>query len=145
MEIREIKEEERDSLLKLYKHLHQEDVPSEEVDLERTWSRIVNTPSFYCIGLFVESELVGSCCLVLIDNLTRGCRPYAIIENVVTHTHHRKKGYGKKMLNHCLDIAWSHTCYKVMLMTGRLNEETFSFYEAAGFDRYKKQAFIAKP
>ena len=33
---------------------------------------------------------------------------------------------------------------KVMLMTGRLNEETFRFYEPVGFDRNAKQAFVIK-
>jgi hypothetical protein len=40
--------------------------------------------------------------------------------------------------------AWAAGCYKVMLMTGRKDEATFSFYGAAGFARDLKQAFIAK-
>ena len=36
-------------------------------------------------------------------------------------------------------------CYKVMLLTGRLDAATFRFYENAGFDRHGKQAFVAKP
>ena len=42
-------------------------------------------------------------------------------------------------------LAWSRACYTVMLMTGRLDEAMLRFYEAAGFDRHAKQAFIAKP
>jgi hypothetical protein len=34
--------------------------------------------------------------------------------------------------------------YKVMLLTGRKDEGTYRFYESAGFDRYSKQAFLAK-
>jgi hypothetical protein len=32
----------------------------------------------------------------------------------------------------------------VMPMTGRKDEATYRFYEAAGFNRHDKQAFIAK-
>jgi hypothetical protein len=32
-----------------------------------------------------------------------------------------------------------------MLLTGRLDLETFKFYESVGFKRHTKQAFIAKP
>ncbi len=37
--------------------------------------------------------MVATCTLVVIPNLTRGGTPYALIENVVTHTDHRNKGY----------------------------------------------------
>lgn len=96
-------------------------------------------------GLFIENELVSSCTIALVPNLTRSCRPYRVIENVVTHSRHRNKGYGKKVLDASLDFAWKNHCYKVMLMTGRFNEATIHFYESAGFNRFSKQAFIAKP
>lgn len=81
----------------------------------------------------------------MIPNLTRGCKPYAVIENVVTHSQHRQQGYGTAILKHALAYAWSVECYKVMLMTGRKDEATLRFYESAGFDRQSKQAFIAMP
>lgn len=56
-----------------------------------------------------------------------------------------RKGSGTAILRRALDEAWSAKCYKVMLLTGRKDDATFGFYEAAGFDRHEKQAFIAKP
>ena len=85
------------------------------------------------------------CTLTVIPNLTRGCKPYGLIESVVTHAAHRNLGYGKAVLAHALSHAWSAGCYKVVLLTGRKSEATFNFYESAGFDRHEKQAFIAKP
>jgi GNAT superfamily N-acetyltransferase len=93
----------------------------------------------------VEQTLVSSCALSVIPNLTRGCKPYGLIENVVTHSNHRNQGYGKALLAHTLAYAWSVGCYKVMLLTGRKDPATFQFYESAGFNRHEKQAFIAKP
>jgi GNAT superfamily N-acetyltransferase len=57
----------------------------------------------------------------------------------------RSQGHGKAVLATALSHAWSVGCYKVMLLTGRKDQATFEFYEAAGFDRHEKQAFIAKP
>ena len=63
----------------------------------------------------------------------------------MTHTVHRGDGWGRALLQHALAHAWRERCYKVMLMTGRKDENTLRFYEQAGFDRHGKQAFVAKP
>jgi GNAT superfamily N-acetyltransferase len=68
-----------------------------------------------------------------------------VIENVVTHINHRRMGYGKSLLAHTLDFAWSADCYKVMLMTSRKDTGTRQFYESAGFDSHAKLAYVAKP
>lgn len=84
-------------------------------------------------------------CLTIVPNLTRGCRPYGIVENMVTHAGHRNKGYGKAILAHALAHAWAARCYKVMMLTGKKDEATARFYEGAGFDGDEKRGFIAKP
>ena len=92
----------------------------------------------------LDAQLLASCSINLVANLTRGCRPFALIENVVTHSEHRGCGYGQALLAYAKAFAWDQGCYKVMLMTGRKDEATFQFYESAGFDRHAKQAFTAK-
>jgi GNAT superfamily N-acetyltransferase len=93
----------------------------------------------------MEGRLVASCTLIIIPNLTRGARPYGLIENVVTHAEFRQKGIGGSLLRYTLQLAWEHQCYKVMLLTGRKQEETLRFYEKAGFQRGIKTGFVAKP
>lgn len=133
-------------LLMLYVHLHSSDdplpLPSE---IEIVWSEIMSNERFQYFGGFLDGELVSSCTLSIIPNLTRGCRPYGLIENVVTHPTHRKQGYGTALLRAALSYAWTAGCYKVMLLTGRKDEATLRFYQSAGFDPNDKQAFIAKP
>jgi GNAT superfamily N-acetyltransferase len=146
MEIREIGESELNELLILYHHLHESDDPLPESDeVEAIWEQIRADPNYRYFGVFVDGKLVSSCALCVIRNLTRGCRPYGVIENVVTHTDYRRKGYGKALLKAALGYAWSRNCYKVMLLTARKSESVFQFYESAGFDHHAKQAFLAKP
>jgi len=143
--IRKLKFTDLDQLLSLYIHLHaQDDLLPEQSVVHDTWDEIMASQRNHYLGGFIDDVLISSCALTFIPNLTRGCRPYGVIENVVTHFGYRRQGYGTAILQEALVVAWSVNCYKVMLMTGRKDEATLRFYESAGFDRYAKQAFIAK-
>jgi GNAT superfamily N-acetyltransferase len=143
---REINAVELGKLLSLYGHLHASDDPlPEQSAIEALWLDIQNNAMLKYFGGFINDALVSACTLAIIPNLTRGCRPYGVIENVVTHSGYRRKGYGRTVLEYTLAYAWRNNCYKVMLMTGRKSEGVNRFYESAGFDRYAKQAFLAKP
>ena len=145
MEIRELAESDLAELLSLYKHLHVADEPApSQARVEAVWRELLANPRIRYFGVAIDSQLVSSCNLTVVPNLTRECRPYGLIENVVTHAEHRSRGLGKAVLTQALSFAWDQDCYKVMLMTGRKDEVTFQFYESAGFDRYDKQAFIVK-
>ncbi|WP_235885126.1 GNAT family N-acetyltransferase [Bradyrhizobium frederickii] len=67
--------------------------------------------------------------------MSRGGRPYGVIENVVTHVDYRRLGLGRRVLAHALDVARQADCYKVHLATGSKREATLRFYEGAGFHR----------
>ncbi|HET9914496.1 MAG TPA: GNAT family N-acetyltransferase [Anaerolineales bacterium] len=143
---REIKPDERDQLLELNKHLNTNDLPlPEEAEVEAVWQEILTDKKIHCVVADYEGKLVASCILVIIPNLTRGAKPYGLIENVVTHANYRKKGIGRNILQYALSIAWKHQCYKVMLLTGRKDEATLMFYENSGFVSGVKTGFIAYP
>ena len=146
VQIRRIDPRELAQLLALYQHLHGADdpLPADSV-VQTVWQDLMDDPRTMCLGGFEGGALVASCVLLIIPNLTRGCRPYGLIENVVTHADHRQRGHGRVVLQHALQLAWAQGCYKVMLMTGRKDEAMTHFYEGAGFDRHDKQAFVARP
>lgn len=133
-------------LLTLYTHLHERDEPlPEQSAIDAVWKEILANPRIRYFGVFADLSLISSCTIAIIPNLTRACRPYGLIENVVTRADLRGHGHGKAMLGAALEFAWSQDCYKVMLMTGRKDEATLNFYRAAGFDGDAKRAFIAAP
>jgi GNAT superfamily N-acetyltransferase len=146
MLIRTLSQADLRPLLTLYEHLHANDDPlPSDGTVESVWLEIMRNENIRYFGGFVDDELVASCTIALIPNLTRACRPYGVIENVVTHVNHRRRGYGTELLHAALSHAWSRNCYKVMLLTGRKDAGTLRFYQTAGFDPDGKQAFIAKP
>ncbi|MBN1993888.1 MAG: GNAT family N-acetyltransferase [Anaerolineae bacterium] len=146
MIIRPVNLDELDALLQLYQQLHPQDTPlPSKPELVALWQGIFTNPLLHYFGVELEGQLVASCTLTLIPNLTRGARPYGLIENVITHPAYRRQGLGKAVLQHALQVAWEADCYKVMLLTGSKRAEVFAFYEAAGFKRGVKTGFIAVP
>ena len=140
--VREATESELQEILHLYLHLHETGVPEDYAQLRDTWAQILRDPNHHLIVKEVNGQIVSSCVCVIIPNLTRNVRPYAFIENVVTDSAYRGKGYATECLNHARQIAKAHNCYKIMLLTGSKSESTLSFYRRAGYNSTDKTAFI---
>jgi GNAT superfamily N-acetyltransferase len=132
------------NLLSLYTHLHRKDAPlPEKSKLESIWEEITTNPLLHYFVLEYDKELVSSCTLSVIPNLTRGGRPYGLIENVVTHSAYRKHGFATSILQHALEVAWKNNCYKVMLLTSSKDPAIHQFYERVGFEMGIKTGFVA--
>lgn len=129
-------------ILELYLFLHETDVPEESEHLEKTWDEIITDSNHHLIVCEIDGKIVSSCVCVIIPNLTRGVRPYAFIENVVTHGDYRGKGHATDCLNFARKIAEQNNCYKMMLLTGSKSQSTLDFYKNAGYNSSDKTAFI---
>lgn len=140
--IREANEKDLKEILQLYLFLHETSIPEDSEQLKKTWSSIMSNANHHLIVCEVDGRLVASCVCVIIPNLTRNVRPYAFVENVVTHKDFRKKGYATQCLNYAKQIAEENNCYKMMLLTGSKEEETLNFYKNAGYNSSDKTAFI---
>jgi GNAT superfamily N-acetyltransferase len=140
--VREIKENELNELLELYLYLHETTVPEMSEHLKNTWKTILEDKNHHIIVKEVDGKIVSSCVCVIIPNLARGVRPYALVENVVTHGDYRKKGYSTECLNYAKEIAIKENCYKIMLLTGSKLESTLNFYRKAGYNSNDKTAFV---
>ena len=140
--VREVVKEDLDALLDLYLFLHEDSIPERDKHLEETWEQILEDPNHHLLVNEIDGQIVSSCVCVIIPNLTRNVRPYAFIENVVTHADHREKGYAGECLAYAKKIAEQENCYKMMLLTGSKKPETLRFYEQAGYNSSDKTAFI---
>lgn len=140
--IREINKNDFDGLLKLYMQLHDNPFPDKTEEVMEVWNSILSDKNHHIIVAEEEGKIVSSCVCVIIPNLTRGQRPYAFIENVVTDKDFRKRGLATACLNYAKEIAEKHNCYKMMLLTGSKEKSTLNFYEQAGYNQNDKTAFI---
>jgi GNAT superfamily N-acetyltransferase len=142
MEIREITQGDLPALLGLYEHLHDNPTPPASAALEALWRRILADENHHILLGFADGALVSSCVLLIIPNLTRGQRPYALVENAVTRADCRGRGYATRLFAFAGELAERENCYKIMLMTGSKEASVLGFYERAGYSRRDKTAFI---
>ena len=140
--VREATFDDLDQILELYLSLHEDSIPPKDEHLKSTWDRIMNDPNHHLIVKEIDGKIVSSCVCVIIPNLTRNIRPYAFIENVVTHEDYRGNGYAGECLAYAGKIAQKDNCYKMMLLTGSKDPATLRFYEKAGYNSSDKTAFI---
>ena len=141
--IREATSSDLGALLALYLHLHETRLPDAQ-RAEAAWRKILSDPDHHLIVYDLDGEPVSSCACVIVPNLTRNARPYALIENVVTRADCRGRGYATACLARAREIAEEAGCYKIMLLTGAKDAATLDFYRRAGFDDAEKTAFIQR-
>lgn len=140
--VREAYKSEMNQILELYLYLHEKEVPEETEHLKQTWATIIDDNNHHLIVCEIGGIIVSSCVCVIIPNLTRNVRPYAFVENVVTHGEYRGKGYATACLEYAKKIAEENHCYKMMLLTGSKEQKTLDFYKNAGYNSSDKTAFI---
>lgn len=144
LSIRAARESDLAGVLALYRHLHSREAPPDPARASASWRMLISSSLTTVFVVEAGDELVATCTLAIVPNLTRGARPFGVIENVVTHPDRRRIGLARKVLQAALDAAWAADCYKVTLATGRKDEETLGFYERSGFERGGKTYFEAR-
>ena len=124
-------------ILSLYAQLSPGDRLPNTAEASATWHRILTSDMMSVHVAEVDGAVAASCVLIVVPNLTRNQRPFALIENVVSASALRGRGLGKAVIRAAVAHAFALDCYKVMLMTGRTDPSVLGFYEACGFQRGK--------
>ena len=84
MLIREVIISDLNGLQELYLHLHETEKLPKSAELEELWNNIITDSNYHILVGEVDGKIISSVTLVIIKNLTRNMKPYALIENVVT-------------------------------------------------------------
>ena len=110
--------------------------PTEEQDMD-AWremiARFEANDLMHLLVAEVDGQVIASVQMAIVENLRHNLRPFAVIENVVTHAEHRNRGYASALLERATEIAKEHRCYKISLETGSNRESTLNFYRKNGF------------
>lgn len=143
--IRELQKNDLKKLMMLYRTLHPNDENIINQSILENFDEMQRNPHFtkYFV-IELSDKIIASCCISVIPNLTRGGKPYAVIENVITDPDYRRNGYGTKIMKHAIDYARQSNCYKVMLLSNAKRKAAHQFYEKLGFDPEDKNGYIVK-
>ncbi len=121
--------------------------PKEEQDMTM-WAHLLDKfeqdDNMYLLVLEENGIVVSSVQMAIIESLTHNVRPFAVIENVVTHFEHRNHGYASALLEKATEIAKQKGCYKISLETGSNKESTLNFYRKNGFEIDAKHACLKR-
>lgn len=141
--VRTVRADELDDLLALYRMLNPDDPELErDADLKAQWREMLADDTLEILVVEHANRLVASCVCSITRNLTRNARPFAVVENVVTHEDYRNRGFGTRCVRAAVETARERDCYKVMLLTGADEAWKHAFYEDCGFDRDEKTGFV---
>lgn len=145
MEIRELSEEDLESLIKLYEQLDGTNAGFTSEEARKIWKKeIAENKNIKYFGAVQEGKVISTCYCVIIPNLTRLGGAICFVENVVTDKAFRGQGIGRKVMEKAIAFAREKNCYKVILQSGSWRKEAHQFYEKLGFDGESKKAFILK-
>lgn len=147
MIIRKAKSADAEDLKVLYFEYLTKFPPKEEQDMVH-WAELLEKfekdEHMHLLVVEEDGKAVSSVQMAIIESLTHNVRPFAVIENVVTHGDYRNKGYASALLQEASEIAKKMNCYKVFLETGSNRESTLNFYRNNGFVIDEKHSCLKK-
>ncbi len=121
--------------------------PKEEQDMS-LWQSLLEKfeqdENMYLLVAEEDGKVVSSVQMAIIEGLTHNVRPFAVIENVVTHADYRNRGLASALLEKASEIARERGCYKVFLETGSNKESTLNFYRNNGFAIDEKHSCLKR-
>ena len=91
-------------------------------------------PDARVVGARHGGRLAGAACGFLCPDIVGACRPFLVVENVVTAPDWRRRGVGRLLMD-ALE-AWGHErgCSYAMLVSGPARREAHAFYAALGYE-----------
>jgi GNAT superfamily N-acetyltransferase len=131
--IRPAVESDLPSLLVLYGELHPADPPLATTLAGTIWREIAAQAGRTVLLAVRDDVVAGTLDCTVLPNLTRGGRPFMLVENVVVGSAVRRQGVGRQLLAAAVVLARSADCYKVQLLSGINRAEAHAFYESCGF------------
>ncbi|MGI5215479.1 N-acetyltransferase family protein [Plantactinospora sp. CA-290183] len=121
------------TLLDLYAELHPGDRPPSAETARDVWRAIAAQAGRTVLVAESAGTVVGTVDCAVLPNLTRGARPFMLVENVVVTAGHRRSGVGSALLAATVSLARQTGCYKVQLLSRAERHAAHAFYESHGF------------
>ena len=100
------------------------------------WNRMMMTPDLTVYLAEIGDEPVGTATMLVMPNVTYGCRPTAFIEAVVVKRAHRRRGVASQLMRQAIDDARRASCFKIQLLSNKrhAHDGAHRLYRSLGFE-----------
>jgi N-acetylglutamate synthase-like GNAT family acetyltransferase len=115
--------------------------PAIDVRADRV-EEIRSDPCNFLLVVENAGQLVGTAFFTVCRDPMFAFRPYAVVENVVVAEGQRRKGIGRRLLEHVEGIATRLECTKIMLLSSSYRTAAHTFFAQVGFNADKKRGFV---
>jgi predicted N-acetyltransferase YhbS len=134
--------EERDiaRIVELYRELTISDSAVEHsrnptlADYQLVFAEIRADPRQKLFVAELQGEVVGTIVLLVIPNLSHNGTPWAFLENLIVTEKHRRRGLGRMLLEHAVELARKSGCHMVELCSDVRRKEAHRLYDSMGFE-----------
>jgi GNAT superfamily N-acetyltransferase len=82
----------------------------------------------------LDGRPVGTVDLLVVENLTHGGQPWAIVENVVVDAAARRLGVGRALMAEAERLSREASCYKLQLLSHQRRTWAHEFYRRLGYE-----------
>ena len=137
MEIREATAADLSDILNLYK---QPEMDGENIlgvnRATEIFEQFAQHPFYKLFVVECEEKMVGTYALLIMPNLGHMGALSGIVEDVVVASDQKRKGIGKFMMEHAMQLCRERGCYKLALSSNRNRVNAHTFYESLGFKKH---------
>lgn len=81
-------------------------------DCRRVFAEICTGPGHELLAAEYQGQVVGTMVLLIVPNLSHGACPWALVENLIIDHEHRRRGFGRMLINYAIARVRDAGCYR---------------------------------
>ncbi len=143
--LRPAKKDDLPAVLALYNQPGMDDEVLPIHEAETIFARMCAYPDYTLHVAELESRIVGTLALLVMDNLGHLGAKSAVVEDVMVDPLMQGRGVGKVMMQHAMTEAAQKGCYKLTLSSNLKRAPAHAFYDGLGFRRHGYSFWIDIP
>lgn len=142
LKIRLVEKEDIPSVARLYESFWGE--ASDSALMKKKLEELKDNPKHILLCAELDQQIAGTIMGIICDDLYGDCRPFLVMENLITDQRYRKQGVGKALLTKLEDFGRSNHCTQIIFITEARRQDAMSFYTSMGYNSnthigYKKK------
>lgn len=100
------------------------------------------SPNSFLLAAEANGAVCATALLTVCPDAMYHTQPFGVVENVVVTQSMRGLGIGRLLLSHIEQLASTHRCTKLMLLSNVGREAAHAFFRRCGFSSDTKHAFV---